>query len=182
MQLFILPTDTCFWIATPINDIEWYNAIYKIKKRGLDKPLAILVDSFEWLEENTILNDKQINFLKNYNKPFSILTKTKIDILPDNIPNKEIYKKVAFRIAHNFMHSKLIRLNNSPLFLTSANRSWECELFSSHNIREIFESEIKENDIKVFAHPWFCIDSKQISSDIFEFIWESTEIKYIRKN
>jgi tRNA A37 threonylcarbamoyladenosine synthetase subunit TsaC/SUA5/YrdC len=182
MQLFILPTDTCFWIATPIKDIDWYKTIYKIKNRELSKPLAILVDSFEWLEKNTTLNQEQIDFLKKYDRPFTILTQSKTDILPKNLPNKQIYQKLAFRVAHNFMHSKLIRLNNSPLFLTSANRSWECELFSSHNIREIFENEIKENNINVFAHPGFCINSKQNSSDIFEFIWDTTEIKYIRQN
>lgn len=181
MQLFIIPTDTCFWIATPINDIEWYQKIYEIKNRDFSKPLAILIDSFECLEKNTYLNEKQIEFLKKYDKAFTVLCETKSDIIDPKILNKNQYKKVAFRLAHNFMHHKLIRLN-WPLFLTSANRAWESELFWSHDVREIFKSEIKKYNIKVLAHPSFCIKSRQKSSDIIEFIWESLEINYIRKN
>lgn len=181
MKLFIFPTDTCFWIATPINDIEWYNKIYEIKKRDYKKPLAILVDSYDWLIKNTTINQKQINFLKNYNKPFTVLLDMKNNLLDDNIVNKSNYKKFAFRIAHNFMQNKLIRLN-WPLFLTSANRTWECELFSTNNIKDIFKKEINKYNITVFAHPGFCIDKKQNFSDIFEFIWNSEEIRYIRSN
>lgn len=181
MKLFILPTNTCFWIATPIDDIEWYKKIYEIKKRNFSKPLAILVIDFDWLEQNTILTHEQIEFLKNYEKPFTILTETRDDIIPKDIPNKEIYKKAAFRVAHNFMHRSLIK-DFWPLFLTSANLSNQAELFTTKDIRDTFKEEIEKYDIKVFAHPTFCIKSEIRASDIFEFIWNTTEIKYIRRN
>jgi hypothetical protein len=79
------------------------------------------------------------------------------------------------------MHSKLIRLN-WPLFLTSANKSWNPENFSSIKVKQEFKNEIEKFWIKVFAHNDFCINSHQAASDIFEFIWENTEIKYLRKN
>ena len=180
MQIFILPTNTCFWIATPISDIGWYNKIYEIKNRDLDKPLALLIDSFEYLEENTILNKEQIDFLKAYEKPFTILSETKEDVIPKSITNKKIYKKVAFRVAHNFMQAKLIRLN-WPLFLTSANKSNKNEIFTSLVVREKFKTEIEKYDINVFAHGDFCINSNQSSSDIFEFTWDGLDIKYLRK-
>lgn len=181
MNLFILPTDTCFWIATPLNDIEWYKKIYEIKNRDFDKPIAILVMDFDWLQENTILTNKQIEFLKNYERPFTILTKTKKNLISDNIPNKNIYKKVAFRVAHTFMHRSLIG-DFWPLFLTSANPAWEGEVFSTAEIKYIFKDEIEKYNIKVFAHPWYCINSKFNSSDIFEFIWDSLDLNYIRKS
>ena len=181
MQIFILPTNTCFWIATPISNMEWYDKIYEIKNRDLNKPLALLIDSFEYLKENTILNKEQIDFLKAYEKPFTILTEVKKDIISNDIQNKKIYKKIAFRVAHNFMQSKLIRLN-WPLFLTSANKSNEKEIFTSLEVRQKFKQEIEKYDIKVFAHGDFCINSNQSSSDIFEFTWDSTKIKYIRNS
>lgn len=187
MNIFILPTDTCFWIWCPIYEIDSYNKIYEIKNRELNKPIAILIDSLEYLKNNTLLNKQQIDYLVNYKNSFTILIdKNKIknkDILEQikKVPNSNLYKKVAFRIAHNFMHRKLIN-KYWALFLSSANKSWECELFWSADVRDIFKKEIEKYWIKVFAHPWFCIDSSQKSSDIFEFIWDSLEIKYLRKN
>ena len=187
MNLFILPTNTCFWIACPISEIDSYKKIYEIKTRDFSKPLAILCDNIDYLKTNTLLNEKQLNFLANYDKPWTILIdKEKItdkNLLNQisKLPNSKIYKKVAFRIAHNFMHSKLIRLN-WLLFLTSANKSNKPEIFSSLKIKEEFKNEIKEHWIKVFAHNDFCINSNQAASDIFEFIWDNNKIKYLRKN
>jgi hypothetical protein len=78
------------------------------------------------------------------------------------------------------MHKKLIRLWWF-LFLTSANKSWKDEIFSSIKVREEFKDDLEKFPIKILAHRDFCINSKQKSSDIFEFIWESVELKYLRK-
>lgn len=186
MTLFILPTDTCFWLASPINNVESYNNIYKIKSRDLSKPLAILCDNYEYLEKYTKLSIEQIAFLKKYKNPFTILIdKNKVldkKLLNQisKLSNSKIYEKIAFRIAHNFMQKKLIRIN-WLLFLTSANKSNNPELFSSIKVRKEFEKEIIDYNIKVFAHPDFCINYKQNSSDILEFIWDNLEIKYLRK-
>ncbi|MDR2641061.1 MAG: Sua5/YciO/YrdC/YwlC family protein [Candidatus Peribacteria bacterium] len=75
-MIYILPTDTCFGLACPIVEHESYDKIYKIKKREFGKPLAILVPNFEWLEKYTILTKEQIDFLKKYDKPFTILTES----------------------------------------------------------------------------------------------------------
>jgi len=63
------------------------------------------------------LNLEQIGFLKKYKNPFTILI-NKNKILDkflleqiEKLPNSEIYEKIAFRVAHNFMHKKLIELN-----------------------------------------------------------------------
>jgi hypothetical protein len=76
-----------------------------------------LCDKIDYFKKNTLLTEKQIDFLANYKKPWTILIdKEKItdkNLLKQisKLPNSEIYKKIAFRISHNFMHSKLIRLN-----------------------------------------------------------------------
>ncbi len=51
-MIYIVPTDTCFWISCSLDDVKNYNKIYEIKKRDLSKPLAIMIESFEWLEKN----------------------------------------------------------------------------------------------------------------------------------
>ena len=176
MNLFIIPTNTCFWLACPIWDIESYKKIYELKNRPLDKPLAIMVDSFEWLEENTTLNKQQIEFLKNYKNPFTILCETKKDLLDKNIPNKSIYQKIAFRVAHNFIQRKLI-MKNWPLFLTSANKSWDNEITTTKWILEVFS---REDWTQIFAHREYEIPWDKTASDIFEFVWDSLEVKYLR--
>jgi tRNA U54 and U55 pseudouridine synthase Pus10 len=76
-----------------------------------------MVSDFEYFSKSTKLTEKQINFLKNYKNPFTILIeKEKItdnNLLKniEKLDNSEIYQKIAFRVAHNFMHKKLIRLN-----------------------------------------------------------------------
>ncbi len=187
MNLFIIPTNTCFWIACPISKIESYKKIYEIKNRKFSKPLAILCDKIDYFKKNTLLTEKQLNFLANYKKPWTILIdKEKIkdkELLNQikQLPNSNLYKKIAFRVAHNFMHSKLIRLN-WLLFLTSVNKSWKKEIFSSIEAKQEFKNEIENFWIKVFAHNDFCINSQKSASDIFEFVWETTEIIYLRKN
>jgi tRNA A37 threonylcarbamoyladenosine synthetase subunit TsaC/SUA5/YrdC len=90
-----------------------------MKKRSLEKPLAVLVDNFKWLKDNTNLNSKQIDFLKNYDRPFTILTNSDhlrlwinyIDEDNNEFINKDIYKKFAFRVANNDVEKKLIKQN-----------------------------------------------------------------------
>jgi len=186
-MIYILPTNTCFWIACPISEIENYEKIYEIKERSLEKAIALMVSDFEYLEKNTELNFEQIEFLKDYKNPFTILIdkekildKNLLKIIK-NLPNSEIYKKIAFRVAHNFMHKKLIRLN-WPLFLTSANISSNPETFDTKSVKEEFSDILEKYDIKILAHNDFCIKSTQKSSDIFEFVWSWLEINYLRKN
>ena len=186
MSIFIIPTNTCFWIACPVLDINDYINIYKIKARSFDKPLAILCKNFNYLEQNTWLNKKQINFLKNYTKPWTILIdKNNIN---DNelikninkLPNSKIYQKIAFRVHHNEIQQKLTTKYNL-LFLTSANKSGKSEIITSHDIKNEFKNEIQKYNIKILPKESFEIKSNQQSSDIFEFIWKKTEIKYLRK-
>ncbi len=185
-MLYILPTNTCFGIACPVKDLESYEKIYGIKSREKSKPIAILVDDFSYFSEHTKLTSKQIDFLKNYKNPFTILIdkqkildKNLLKII-NNLPNSKIYEKIAFRVAHTFMQKKLIRLN-WPLFLTSANKSGNPEIFDTISIKKEFASEIDTHQIKIFAHNDYCINSSKKYSDIFEFVRESEEVNYFRK-
>ena len=185
-MLYILPTDTCFWIACPISEIEDYNKIYEIKKRDKSKPIAIMVSDFSYFSDQTKLNKTQINFLKNYKNPFTILI-DKQKILDKNLlkiieklPNSKGYKKIAFRVAHNFMHRKLIT-KNWPLFLTSANISNSSEIFDTITIKKEFWNIIEKENIKVLANSDYCINFKQKYSYIFEFEGDDVKVKYFRK-
>jgi tRNA A37 threonylcarbamoyladenosine synthetase subunit TsaC/SUA5/YrdC len=138
-MIYILPTDTCFWLACPITHYKDYEKIYKIKKRPFQKPLAILLQDFNQLQKYTQLTKQQIDFLKNYKKPFTILTESNYIKIWLNFVNEEtweefrnrtIYEKIALRIANNDIEKKLIK-EKWLLFLTSANISNKWEIYSS---------------------------------------------------
>lgn len=181
-MIYIFPTDTCFWLACAIDDIKSYHKIYDIKKRPLNKPLSIMVDSFLWLEKNTSLNKEQIEFLIKYNKPFTIITdcnniKMLLNLEQDDFEyqNKEVYEKFAFRVANNEIQKKLIK-EVWLIFLTSANFSWEKEIYSTNEIKKQFWNiswiSILWNEIS--------LDSSVIPSDILEFINNSLEYNRLR--
>ena len=185
-MLFILPTNTCFWIGCDIDDIESYKNIYKIKWRDFSKPMAIFIDDIRRFKYISNLTKEQIDFLKNYEKPWTVLIDKK-DIKDkkileaiDNLPNKEQYKKIAFRVAHTFMQRIFIYKRNY-FFLTSANKSWQWELIESKKVKEIFKDDIEKYKIRYFAHDDYIINSRQKFSDIFEFSWKTTKIHYLRK-
>ena len=185
-MLYILPTNTCFWIACPIKEIESYKKIYEIKNRPLDKAIAIMVDSFEYFEKNTKLTKNQIDFLKNYKNPWTILIdkekifdKNLLKII-NSLPNSEIYEKIAFRVAHTFMHRRLIQ-DKGLLFLTSANHTGKWEIFSTKDIKKSFWKLIKKEELRLFAHPEYCIKTEKKYSDIFEFESKSKKVIYFRK-
>lgn len=187
-MIYILPTNTCYWIACPIHDIKSYEWIYKIKKRSFDKPLAILVPDFKWLFDNTDLNEKQIEFLKSYNRPFTILTNCDhlkiwmnyIDEENKEFINRDIYEKFAFRVAHNDTQKRLVK-ENWPMFLTSANLSNKPEIYKSKEIEEDFWYYLERDKIKFVWKNTGNLDEIW-ASDIFEFDWESLDIEYLRKN
>lgn len=189
MNIFLINTNTCYWIACPINEHDSYEKIYKIKKRSLDKPLTIMVDNFKWLKNNTDLNLEQIEFLKKYNKPFTILTNSDLinhwlnyEDEEGFFQNREVYKKIAFRVAHTLEQKDLIK-KFWPIFLTSANISNEPEIYDPKILENTFGYYLDNKLIKIIDSPkkgWKI--KKSSPSDIFEFIWESLGINYLRKN
>lgn len=173
-MIFILPTNTCFWIWCFVPDFENYSNIYKIKNRDFSKPFSIFVYDFEYLQKYTDLQDTEIFFLQNYKKPFTILIKKeniKDEVLLQNLaklPNFDLYEKVWFRIAHTFMQKRMIE-DNWPFFLSSANKSWQSEIKTTKKVKEIFQNEIQKYWIKVFAHDFYEIPSQENHSQVLEF-------------
>ena len=185
-MIYLIPTDTCFWLACAINNSKSYDKIYRIKKRSYLKPLVIMVENFEWLKKNTNLNNEQIEFLKNYKKPFTILTnsnhlKTWLNYKDEETAfvNKWEYKQVAFRVANNSVQKNLIK-KVWPIFLTSANLSNKPEIYEIEKLEEQFQYYIDKKKIEMLGVK--DLDKNVLPSDIFEFVWDSLDIEYLRKN
>ena len=186
-MLYILPTDTCFWLWCEVSDPKSYEKIYEIKKRDKSKPLSIMVPNFSWLEKNTDLTKQQIDFLRNYKEPFTVLAgcdylKIWINFVNEEeneeFFNRDIYEKFAFRVANNETQEKLLK-ETWPIFLTSANPSKNPEIYNFSEIEKYFWNLIEKGKIK-FLWPKKDL-TKTKPSEIFEFIWESLEKNILRK-
>ncbi len=187
-MIYILPTDTCYWIACSIHEVKSYERIYKIKKRDLSKPLAILVPDYKWLEDNTSLTSEQVKFLKKYEKPFTILTDCDhlkiwinyVDEDNNEFINRDIYERFAFRVVNNDTEKRLVK-ENWPMFLTSANISNSPEMYNSKKVEKEFAYYLEKWKIEfVWKNTWNLPGKK--TSDIFEFVWDTLEVEYLRKN
>ncbi len=179
--MFIIPTNTCFGIWCFVQNIEWYKNIYELKWRDFNKPISIFVDSFEYLKKNTKLTEENINFLQNYDKPWTVVINIKN--ITDNellqniskLPNRGIYKKIAFRLAHTKLQKDLI-LQNWMFFLTSLNNSWEKEIIDLYKISWNIKQKIEQYNVEVLGKN---INSQQEFSDIIEF--QNDKIIFLRK-
>ncbi len=176
-MIYIIPTDTCFWLACKVNDIKWYKKIYELKNRDYSKLIAIMLPDFESLEKYAFITDEQIEFLQNYNRPFSILLKpkNKDNLINKNIQNYDLYDKISFRIASEINKDFLNK--NWAIFLTSANISGLPETYNLSDIKEQFWDNFKNLEIIWNTE----ILSQKSPSDIIEF-WKNNEIIYLRKN
>lgn len=187
-MIYILPTDTCFGLACAITDFKNYEKIYKIKKRPYEKALAILVEDFNWLEKYTELTKEQIDFLKNYEKPFTILADSQYVLIWinfvdeetwDEFRNRSVYEKIAFRVANNRYEKKLVK-ENGPMFLTSANITDKNEIYTVEEITQEFWEYIKKWLIKfIWKDDWDLNITPP--SEIFEFEWDTINQRFIRK-
>ena len=184
-MIYILPTDTCYGIACPLEDKKSYEKLYKIKKRRFEKPLAIMVKDFAWLKENTELTDEQVDFLRNYEKPFTVITNsTPVDLFIKfgdeneyHLINKDVYDRVAFRVANNDMQESLIN-SVGPIWLTSANLSGAGETYDIEKIEEDFAYYI---DKWVAEIMWDQnLDPEVPASDIIEFDGDSLDFRLLR--
>jgi tRNA A37 threonylcarbamoyladenosine synthetase subunit TsaC/SUA5/YrdC len=170
-MLILLPTDTCYGLAGEFTEQD-YHEIYRLKGRDFVKPLAWLVEDYEDLKQYIEITDEQIEFLKQYSRPWSILGKRRSDfVLPEFLDTKT-YEKISLRIASVCLPISNFQLptSNFPLFLTSANLSGSPESKTLAEARAIF--------------PWVDgIDGGICDippSDIFEF-GENGEINFLRK-
>jgi tRNA A37 threonylcarbamoyladenosine synthetase subunit TsaC/SUA5/YrdC len=153
--------------------VSEYTKIYSLKKRTFEKPLAIMVEDFEYLRRHTHISELQLNYLKKYPSPFTVLLGTKRDFILDTIPNKSLYRKTAFRVANLEQQRTLLR-KIGPVFLTSLNISNTQEIYLLKDIP--FE---KSEHLEIIATQ----DLERVPpSDVFEFVKDSAQILYLRKN
>jgi len=176
-RIYVVPTDTCLGIGCRLDDHEWYEMIYWLKWRDKSKHLAILVPTWDDLIYETTLTQNQINFLKTYKFPFTIICDIHDDFR-DEYPvlDEYGYKNVGFRVAEVCLPSETQSYIRGPIFLTSANKAWEEECHTVDEVNDVFRDNI--DALKILPG----VAGNQLSSNVIQFIWTTNDLKYIRKN
>lgn len=90
----------------------------------------------------------------------------------------ETFCKFAFRVANNETQKKILK-EVWPVFLTSATKAKKSEIYSFDELKSKFWNLINEWKITFFMTKKDLTKTKP--SEIFEFIDESLEKKFLRK-
>ena len=176
-RIYVVPTDTCIWIGCRLDDREWYEMIYTLKGREKSKPLAILVPTWEDLIYETVLTPGQVNFLRTYKFPFTIVCEVRDDFRDEYpILDDAWYKTVGFRVAEACLEPETQGYIRAPIFLTSANKSGEEECHTIDEVNDIFRDNA--DTLKILPGKAGCLPA----SNVIQFVWTSNDLKYIRKN
>lgn len=118
--LVITPTDTVYGIMADAMDEDAIRGVYNIKKRGYNKPLIILVDSFEMLSQYTEeISEMERKLMNRFWPGLVTFILKKNDKISDLITAGN--NTVGVRIPDNKELLEIIRRLNRPVVSTSAN-------------------------------------------------------------
>lgn len=120
--IVVFPTETVYGIGVNGFDKHAIKKLYDIKKRPLDKPISLLVNSFEMIEKiaKDITKLEYALMKKFFPGPFTIILKKK-SIVPDILTANG--DTVGIRMPSGKIAQKLIEFANVPLATPSANIS-----------------------------------------------------------
>ncbi|WP_342276516.1 L-threonylcarbamoyladenylate synthase [Spiroplasma endosymbiont of Nebria brevicollis] len=122
-QVIALPTDTVYGLAAKYNDEKAIAEIYKIKNRGHNKPLPILVGSWEQAKLVGIISEDLQRFLTtNFKEGKVTVIVAKQPML--NTPYWITKSSVAIRVSASSFIKKITAILG-PLVATSCNISNE---------------------------------------------------------
>jgi tRNA A37 threonylcarbamoyladenosine synthetase subunit TsaC/SUA5/YrdC len=119
--------------------------LFELKGRDKSKRIAIMVPTWDDLAYESNLTSSQINFLKTYKFPFTIISTVKSDFR-DEYPifDEFEYTTVGFRVAETCLPAEAMQHIRYPLFLTSANKTGKGECFTLEEVREVFPDDIEQ--------------------------------------
>ena len=140
-KVVVFPTETVYGIGTNGLDEKAIEKLYKLKKRPKNKPISLLVNNMDMIndiaEDITELEYKLIN--KFMPGPLTIILKKKNKI-PDILTANS--STVGIRIPQNEIAIKLIEYAKVPIATSSANISGKSSGINLKNIMNDFNDDI----------------------------------------
>ncbi|MDV3198286.1 MAG: L-threonylcarbamoyladenylate synthase [Vigna little leaf phytoplasma] len=170
-KIIIFPTDTVYGIGTTLYDKESLLKIFQIKKRDLNKQIAVLCCSLEQTKEIAIFDSKVQKVASFFwPGPLTLIVPTTIKYY-----QKTKEKKVGIRIPNHPLALKILRIKG-PMKTTSVNQSGYPSLNNPHQIFEQYQklvdyiyvdnqsiSKISSTVIDTTSTPWKVIREGSIT-------------------
>ncbi|MBI2629894.1 threonylcarbamoyl-AMP synthase [Candidatus Pacearchaeota archaeon] len=116
-KIFIYPTDTIYGIGCNALDEKAVNKIREIKHRDI-KPFSVIAPSFDWINENLIV-DTDLDLRKYLPGKYTLILKKKN---PSFLSNVSSLETLGVRIPDNDFTKKIQKIN-LPFITTSVNFS-----------------------------------------------------------
>lgn len=139
--IVIFPTETVYGIGTNGLNEEAVKKLYEIKQRPLEKPISLLVNSFDMI--NKIARDitklEYTLMKKFFPGPFTIVLKKK-NVVPNIVTSN--FETVGVRMPANEIALKLIEYAGVPIATPSANISGRPSGTNLKNIMKDFDKKV----------------------------------------
>jgi len=131
-----VPTDTVYGICACIDSVSAYNKLIELKKRPLSKLFPIMCADEEQIKSIAIVDKRAEKLIHAFMPgPITLILKKNTKIL--NYINTKV-DTIAVRMATSKVLENLIRETETPIFMTSANKSGEPTCTSLDEIEKSF--------------------------------------------
>lgn len=175
-KVVAMPTDTIYGLSCLASDTKAVRRIYDIKKRSLDRPVLVLVDSVNMLKKYAHLSKKQEEILKkiwsDQAQPTTVILKSRSKLTPESEGPKG---SLALRLPKSDFLIKILRGVKEPLVSTSLNISGQKNISDVKNINNYFSKKSMQPDLVIDAGE----NKNNKSSRVLDL--RTGEIKIIRK-
>ncbi|MFM2200287.1 MAG: hypothetical protein RL769_342 [Pseudomonadota bacterium] len=141
-KVIAIPTDTVYGLAVDATNPQAVNRLYQVKKRAINKPIAIFLKDQNQIKkiftDNNLLDKISEEYLPG---KLTIVSKLR-DNLQINLANNlnlNDQNYLGFRIVESFFVKKLFEQFNSVLAVSSANLSGQKVAISADQIVDNFD-------------------------------------------
>ncbi|MDO8053876.1 L-threonylcarbamoyladenylate synthase ['Opuntia sp.' phytoplasma] len=138
-NIIIFPTDTVYGMGAPWNDNQSLNQIYQLKKRDLNKPMALLFYNLEQIKNIIEINNQIKKISKKFwPGPLTLIVNTKKKYFQLTKENK-----IGIRIPNHPIALEILK-KEGPLKTTSVNQSGQPPLNNFKIIKQLYQYKVKK--------------------------------------
>lgn len=135
-----IPTETVYGIGVDPYSQSAVNKIFELKERSLDKPLSVLISSFEEISKLDIVSKIPDVVELYWPGPLTIIVETKAKFANGVGTNNPL--TIGIRVPDNELAIELLK-NTGPLAVTSANISGNENILNNIDAKNEFGSKIE---------------------------------------
>lgn len=129
-----VPTDTVYGICAKINSKKAYDKLIAVKNRPITKSFPIMCTDEQQIKSIAIVDARAEKLISAFMPGPITLVLNRNNTLPEYVTNGK--DTIAVRMVTSKVLEKLIRKTESPLFMTSANKSEEPECTNLDDIEK----------------------------------------------